>query len=213
MMGSICRISEIEEWCKNNNSPGFSVVDRGSACSLGYIGSKDGVRDNKMPGLGVYFYDEDENDYGLVSAWAVNEAGLESLRLISSKCFEKVIETDHKKNTVPVIHIDDLLALKKGVLFGSGCYESHIAKALINDDAALAETWFDKYKTYFNSNFIIELGAFDKFHYNVKNSQYVIPTSSAIPDSNLQKALNKLLYQKSKESNTEMGKEIGILCI
>lgn len=196
---SIPTIKEWDEWCENNNVPGFSTVDHGFAGALFHMRGKN-IKEDKtegpvhIPGCGLYFlYQQKICSF---NAWAVNTAGYYNLMKLASLGYDNVVEVDGIKR--PVLEKHQIKQYSKGLMFGVSDVYGPIGQALLNNKAQVAQELFDGYVDLFGKkNLIVEFNPVDiTYSYSSKMGYVNVKRNELIVDGNWNKAYNIFLAQQ-----------------
>jgi DNA polymerase-3 subunit alpha len=190
---SINSVEEFAEWCKNNSSPGFSVVDHGFATSLHEILKiKDSHGVTGVPGTAVMISHEETTFW--INAWAVSDQGYRNLLKISSVGWSSKIED----STVyfPCLTLDQLSQYKEGVIFGLPGVNGPAAKLLLNGKINQLESLISSLSS--SIDLVLELAATNVHKYFDSSIGF---RGYPIDGGNVQKFINKLYYSISSKLN------------
>ena len=217
---SLNSIKEWAEYCSINNIPGFSIVDHGNAASLFDIvqipsimkkTNDDIVNDNKknntnnslfsnpvagIPGVGLHISNGEHKFY--LNAWAVTEQGYKNITKLGSIGWSNRIDISDIE--FPVVALDDVIALKEGVVFGVPGINGPIIQMLLSRQNQEAINFIQ----YLHDNLDIrlELASIDVYRYHDSSIGFC---SYNIDGGNIQKHINNFYLKQ--------GFNMGIKCI
>jgi DNA polymerase-3 subunit alpha len=198
MVDSIPSIDQWEEWCKKTNTPGFSMVDHGTAISMYHMTKvKDVVG---IPGCGLYFMPDDyiqsDIQYMAVNAWAVTNEGYFNLMKLASICHHNKVTTAHGID-VPILKEEDILKYRAGIKFGTACYESGMGQKIASGDFEGAEQLLQTYMRIFGDLYVefnpVSIG----YKFTPKIGFQPNTRNDVVKDGDIQKALNRFLARMS----------------
>lgn len=219
MLDAVPSPTEWIHFCIENDIPGYSCTDHGTATSMYELShtrdiiakynKKNGTNHpldkvTGIPGIELYLKitDEDIKKYGLkkpyrthfhITAWAISNEGFFNLSKIASLAYDDI----HYSYGVPKARTN-LATIKKymeGIRFGSGCIASPMGSCIFNDDLEEAEKLFLMYKDVFGDNMYIEFHPSDltmNYNRSTKGFDPIEPNECAC-DGNMQKAYNIFL--------------------
>jgi len=197
------------EWCLKHGAPGLGITDHGTAISFFHATRysqliEDYNKKNHtdypldavsgIPGVELYvkLRPEDKEHYH-ITCWAVNNEGYYNLMKIASLAYNDIVT--YYGSLKARVTMDIIRQYRAGIKFGTSCIAGPIGKAVMNDDAELAEKRFVMYKELFGDDLYVEFHPTDLTHdFNKKTEMFepIKPTKLA-PDGNQQKAYNRFL--------------------
>ncbi len=188
--------NEWYKWAADNNVPGISIVDQGSAISL-FNSIRNKENTVAVSGVGLNILPEGEDVPYTINAWALNNTGYNNLVKLSSIGFET--SKDINGITTPLLTLDQVVKNKSGLAFGFSDIRGPIGQAFQAGDAELANSRFhelsDKLK-----NIYLEFNPIDITRvYDGKIGFRNVKKNELIKDGNLNKAYNKFIFQYIKD--------------
>jgi len=191
-----------ETWYKyaaDNNIPGISIVDQGSAISL-YNSIRNKEDTVAVSGVGLNVIIDDgpvpHVDPFSLNAWAVTNEGYNNLIKLSSLGYNTATEVNGI-NT-PCLTLSQVVAHKKGLVFGTADIHGPIGQAFQAGDAELADKRFheifDRLK-----NVYLEFNPIDITRiFDGKIGFRNVKQNDLIKDGNLNKSYNKFIFEYVK---------------
>lgn len=193
---SVCRVEDWAKWCAENNTPGFSVVDHGLAASFHDITNlkTDGVQG--VPGVGLWL--SLDNTMYSFNAWAISTEGYFNLMKLASVGWgsQQIVDGNH----MPVLLEHNLDKLGGIVVSFGDAYDSlgQMLTTHSNDEIdAVAERFIDIFGA---ENIVLEMIPIDiLYRFTQKIGFQPIARNDLIPDGNLGKSFNLLMWRLSKK--------------
>lgn len=198
MTDSTPTIPQWEEWCKETNTPGFSVVDHGVATSMFHMAKIEDVVG--IPGVGLFFEDTNYHEHPVmaVNAWAVSTEGYFNLMKLASVGHHNMM--DLNGIDVPVIKAEDIVKYSYGIKFGTAGMRSGIGKSIELGDVERAERVLNTYIHHFGDNLYLEFNPINiKYKFTSKIGFQPNKRNDLVKDGNTQKALNRFLARMSEK--------------
>lgn len=204
MVESVPTVDEWAEWCIKTKTPGFSVVDHGSAISIfGVAGIKNKKDKNKnpvypgltgIPGVGLYAMLDPSNPDDLypVSAWAISNEGYFNLMKLASLGYDAVVEIDGI--SVPRVSVEDLKKYSNGISFGTADVNGAVGQKITEGNASGAEEAFKRYVDTFGDKLYVEFNPISiTYTFSAKKGFQRIKKNDLVKDGDLNKAYNLFL--------------------
>lgn len=204
MVESVATVDEWAEWCIKTKTPGFSVVDHGSAISIfGVAGLKNKKDKNKqqvypglvgIPGVGLYtILDQSKpDDIYPVSAWAISNEGYFNLMKLASIGYENIIEIDGIN--IPRVSLQDINQYSSGIRFGTADANGAVGNKIAEGDLAAAEEAFKRYVDTFGDKLYVEFNPISTtYTFSAKKGFQRIKKNAIVKDGDLNKAYNLFL--------------------
>ena len=192
MVDGIPLPTEWYKWAAENNVPGLSIVDQGSAISLFYsIRNKEQTVAVSGTGLNVVL--DDSTEPFSLNAWAISNQGYTNLVKLSSIGYN-TSKTINNINT-PIVTLDQVLQNKDGLMFGMADIKGLVGQAVQSGNAELAESRFKLLQDSFGKdNIYVEFNPVDITRiYDSNIGLRSIEHNDLVTDGNLNKAYNKFL--------------------
>ena len=211
LLDAVPSAEEWVAWCLENDTPGFSITDHGTAISLYYAtrfpelikkyNEKHGTNYSLdkvvgVPGVELYvkLNAKDRGHYH-INVWAVNNVGYRNLMKLASLAYnDTVVYYGVKKGRVT---FDQLDQYREGLKFGTACIASPLGRCIMNGSYSDAEDVYKEYVKLFGDDLYVEFHPTDLTHnFNKKTGGFdPIPATLLAPDGNQQKAYNKFLAE------------------
>lgn len=180
------------KWCEDNNVPGFSLVDHGSAISIFDMVRLKSDSVVGVPGCGLYF-SVDDKLYPF-NAWAASQEGYFNLMKLSSLGYDNQVEVDGI--TRPVLTHDDILAHREGLVFGTADVYGAIGSFISEGDVHSAEIAFGEYRRLFQEALLVEFCPVSITEtYSAKTGFQRVKKNEVVADGDLNKAFNRFLFR------------------
>lgn len=185
-------IDEWTEWCKKTGTPGFSIVDHGTAISMYHMTKVEDVVG--IPGVGLFFREPNyhEDQVMAVNAWAVTNEGYFNLMKLASLGYHDTV--DYHGHNIPVVSVEDIAKYKNGIKFGTACLRSGIARAVAKGDFEKAERVLNSYIHHFGDDLYLEFNPINvNYKFTPKIGFQPNTRNDVVKDGNVQKAYNRFL--------------------
>jgi DNA polymerase III subunit alpha len=207
-------LKEWHNWAIENNVPGFSVTDHGSAISLNEIiqfdkfteeyNKKNQTNLNGPVGVpGIEFYvklNKKDKKHFHINLWAISDQGYRNLIKLSSMSFTDTVK--YFGNTKPRVTIDEIKENMEGIVVGTACIASPMGSAVMNEDLEKAKEMYKLYiDTFGKDKLYVEFHSSDlKYEYDRKTRTHEpIKKTDTYPDGNCNKAYNLFLWRMVKK--------------
>ena len=198
MVESVPTIQEWQKWCEDTKTPGFSIVDHGSAISIYEMAKIKSDSVIGVPGIGLYFKVMDK--LCPFNIWAINNTGYFNITKLSSLGHEQRETIDGVD--CPVVSMGDIVKYSEGLRFGTGDCHGAIGDFLMADDEQKAISVFECYKSIFGDKLYVEFMPVSITNtYSAKTGFQLIKKNKLIPDGNLNKAYNIFLSKMIDKYN------------
>lgn len=210
MVESVPEVDDWADWCMKTNTPGFSIVDHGSAISTyGIVRLKNKKNDKKellypnlvgIPGAGLFVSFDIHNaaDYNPVNAWAVNNKGYFNLMKLSSIGYENSVEVDGI--LIPRLMEEQIRQYSEGIYFGTGDVHGTIGTLIAEGNLEGAEAIFNKYVKIFGDKLLVEFNPISILYtFSAKKGFQRIKKNEIVKDADLNKAYNQFLMKMVDE--------------
>lgn len=213
---SLNSVKELAEFCSTEGIPGFSAVDHGNAASLFDIIKLDSIfkktneeitkRNKKtggneplftkkvvgIPGVGIRL-----STGGYLNAWAQTDVGYKNLIKLSSIGW--VNRIDDSDIEFPVVSLEEVFALKEGIVFGVPGINGPFTQYLLSRQTQAANDMMKYLKE--NLDIRLELAAVDVYRYFDSSIGF---RSYNIADGNMQKEINRFYVECAFNYDIEM---------
>ncbi len=200
MVESVPSPQDWAKWCEDNDVPGFSIVDHGSAISMYDMTRIDNDKVVGVPGCGLYFSVDDE--LYPFNAWAVSTEGYFNLMKLASLGYENQVTVDGVVR--PVLTHDNVLDHSEGLRFGTGDVYGSIGSALAKGDVDDAKAAFEQYRSLFQSKLLVEFAPQSITEiYSAKTGFQRIKKNKLVLDGNLGKAYNRFMLGCASDNNID----------
>jgi DNA polymerase III subunit alpha len=191
---SLNSIKEWEQWCVDNNVPGFACPDHGNAASLFDITKlKSSVIG--VPSSGIYV--SHGNNKFFLNAWALSNLGYSNLTKLSSIGWSSKIEIS--KVEFPVVTLDEVVQYSEDLIFGVPGVNGPVKDFLLSKQNNSAFELI----SYLNSKLkiVLELAAIDVYRYFDSSIGF---RSFSVEGGNIQRYINNFYYDISKQLNIKL---------
>lgn len=211
LLDAVPSATEWVAWCLENDTPGFSITDHGTAISLYYAtkfpqlieqyNKEHGTNHSTdkvvgVPGVELYVkLDAKDRGHYHINAWAVNNQGYHNLMKLASLAYnDTVTYFGVKKGRVT---FDQLQEYREGIKFGTACIASPMGKCIMKGAYSDAEDVYKAYIEMFGDDLYVEFHPTDLTHdFNKKTGGFdPIGPGLLAADGNYQKAYNKFLAE------------------
>ena len=203
-----------EEWCiwaLENGVPGISITDHGSviSCADALKFPKFIEKYNKknktnypldavagVPGCEFYLkLNKGDKKHFHFNIWAVSNEGYFNLLKLASLAFEDTVS--YFGNVKPRIFIEDVLANREGLKFGTACIGSPMGDSVCEGDLEKAEERYKYFVNCFGDDLYVEFHSSDMTHNFDKKIGTYFPNKpiEGCPDGNYYKMYNLFLYR------------------
>ena len=179
------------KWAAENNVPGISIVDQGSAISLFYsVRNKENTVAVSGTGLNVVEGLKDDEVPFSLNAWAISNEGYANLVRLSSMGYDTSKEING--TLTPILTLEQVKANRKGLVFGSADINSLMGQQIKAGDIYAAEHTFLILKN--ELDIILEFNPVDITRvFDSKVGLRNIQANELVKDGNLNKAYNNFL--------------------
>ncbi len=197
------------KWAAENNVPGISIVDQGSAISLyNSVRNKEktvavsGVGLNVMPddGLVLEMLTGDKPKPFSLSAWAVSNEGYKNLIKLSSIGYD----TSEEINGIvtPILTMDQVVKYKKGLVFGTAGIDGPIGQAFQAGDSELANKRYTTLREKLGVESVyLEFNPVDITRiFDGKIGFRNVKVNDLVKDGNLNKAYNNFIFEYARNA-------------
>lgn len=203
MVESVPDVDDWAKWCLDNDIPGFSVVDHGTAAAMygiTKIASKQDKNKNPkfpgiigIPGMGLYLsFDLDSTQLYPVNAWAISTEGYFNLMKLASVGYDNVIEVDGIAR--PRLTPEQFTPYMEGVVFGTGDVYGVVGEYIAEGNAERAERSFNKYVKLFGDKLYVEfIPVSIRVTFSSKKGFQPIKKNDLVQNGDLNQAYNRFL--------------------
>lgn len=195
MVESVPNPKEWLKWCEENNVPGFSIVDHGTAISMFDMVNMKSDKVITVPGVGLHF--SVDNVLYPFNAWAVSQEGYFNLMKLASVGYDNQVTDDGVIR--PVVTHDDIENYRDGIKFGTGDVYGAIGGYLAEGDVHAAELAFDEYRRLFGENLYVEFCPVRITEtYSAKMGFQRIKKNEVVADGDLNKSYNRFMFSRAR---------------
>lgn len=152
MIDSLPSVEEWAQWCKENGTPGFSIVDHGNGISMfDILKVKERYGVEGIPGVGLNFVLPGQlpEDFSTVNAWAINKEGYFNLMKLSSLGYTHAFTQAKTALTIPVVTVEEIKKYQNGIIFGTSDAWNAMGRALLAENETAAVNILDTYHDIF----------------------------------------------------------------
>ena len=195
MAESVPSVEEWVDWCKKNNTPGFSIVDHGPAISMYHMTRIEDPDVIGIPGVGLFFYeDKDPDTLFPINAWAVNNEGYFNLMKLASLGYDEQITLDGV--VYPRLKIADMLKYSDGLRFGIANVYGPVGQAILEGDYNKAVDRFNIYLNNFKDQMYVEFNPVSiRETFSTKSGFQKIKKNILVTEGDWNKSYNKFLSE------------------